>query len=39
LQRLPLTASYRYGPQLAQAVGVLKNKASVSACRAPPIST
>jgi DNA helicase-2/ATP-dependent DNA helicase PcrA len=31
LQRLPLTASYRYGPQLAQAVGVLKNKASVSA--------
>lgn len=31
LQRLPLTASYRYGPQLAQAVGVLKNKPSVSA--------
>lgn len=31
LQRLPLTASYRYGPQLAQAVGVLKDKPSVSA--------
>ena len=31
LQRLPLTASYRYGPQLARAVGVLKNKPSVSA--------
>ena len=31
LQRLPLTASYRYGPQLAQSVGVLKNKPSVSA--------
>jgi len=31
LQRLPLTASYRYGTQLALAVGVLKNKASVSA--------
>lgn len=31
LQRLPLTASYRYGPQLAHAVGVLKNKPSVSA--------
>ena len=31
LQRMPLTASYRYGPQLAQAVGVLKNKPSVSA--------
>jgi len=31
LQRLPLTASYRYGTQLALAVGALKNKASVSA--------
>ena len=31
LQRLPLTASYRYGTQLALAVGTLKNKASVSA--------
>ena len=31
LQRMPLTASYRYGTQLAQAVGVLKNKPSVSA--------
>ena len=31
LQRMPLTASYRYGTQLAQAVGALKNKPSVSA--------
>lgn len=31
LQRYPLTASYRYGAQLAQSVGLLKNKASVSA--------
>ncbi|MET3131276.1 DNA helicase-2/ATP-dependent DNA helicase PcrA [Oxalobacteraceae bacterium GrIS 1.11] len=38
LQRYPLTASYRYGPQLAQAVGALKGKASVSAlARATPI--
>ncbi|CDG82238.1 UvrD-helicase domain-containing protein [Janthinobacterium agaricidamnosum] len=31
MQRYPLTASYRYGPELAQSVGLLKHKASVSA--------
>ncbi|MES2743445.1 MAG: ATP-dependent helicase [Pseudomonadota bacterium] len=31
LQRYPLTSSYRYGPELAQAVGALKRKASSSA--------
>ena len=38
LQRMPLTASYRYGAELAQAVAALKNKASVSAlARATPV--
>lgn len=38
LQRMPLTASYRYGTQLAQAVGALKNKPSVSALsRSTPV--
>lgn len=31
LQRFPLTATYRYGPELAQAVGAFKNKPSESA--------
>jgi len=31
LQRYPLTCSYRYGPELAQAVGTLKRKVSASA--------
>ncbi len=31
LQRYPLTRSYRYGPELAEAVGALKRKASSSA--------
>lgn len=33
LERFPLTASFRYGPQLAEAMGVLKGKASTSAVR------
>ena len=38
LQRYPLTCSYRYGPQLARAVGAFKNKPSASAlARATPI--
>ena len=39
LQRLPLTASYRYGPQLAHAVGVLKTRPAPRPCRAPPTSS
>ncbi|WP_317203527.1 ATP-dependent helicase [Janthinobacterium sp.] len=31
LQRYPLTCSYRYGPELAAAVGAFKDKASASA--------
>lgn len=33
LERYPLTASFRYGPQLAESMGALKGKTSLSALR------